>query len=218
VCASRLPDTTVVFVHGLWMMNLNTLLLRQRVHAEFGFDCRAFHYSAHSSSPAEIVHSLEEVVDGLAVERLHLVGHSLGGLIVMRYLAQSPALAPGRAVLLGAPVVRSRAAQSLATSTLGRAMLGTAGVEELVVERGRSWQGDREIGCIAGNSPFGLGHVIGRIEEENDGSVAVGETRLSGARDHLVLPVSHTGMLFSKNVAHQVGYFLVNGCFARPAP
>jgi len=200
------------------MMNLNTLLLlRRRVHAEFGFDSRAFHYSAHSSSPAEIVHRLGEVVDGLAVERLHLVGHSLGGLIVMRYLAQSPTLPPGRAVLLGAPVVRSRAAQSLATSTLGRAMLGTAGVEELVVEQGRSWQGDREIGCIAGNSPFGLGHVIGRIEEENDGSVAVAETRLPGASDHIVLPVSHTGMLFSREVARQVGHFLTHGAFARRA-
>jgi pimeloyl-ACP methyl ester carboxylesterase len=199
------------------MMNLNTLLLRQRVRAAYGFACEAFHYSAHASSPAQIVERLGDFVDGLAVDRLHLVGHSLGGLLAMRYLARAHALPPGRGVLLGAPVVRSRAAEGLAASTLGRALLGTAGVEELVVEHGRAWQGEREIGCIAGNSRFGLGHVIGRIEEENDGSVAVEETRLPGARDHLVLSVSHTGMLFSHDVAHQVGYFLVNGAFERPA-
>ena len=208
---------TVVFVHGLWMMNLNTLLLRQRVRAEFGFDCQAFQYSAYESSPAQIVQRLAEFVGALAVDRLHVVGHSLGALLVLRFLARNGDLPPGRAVLLGAPVVRSRAAESLAASTLGRAMLGATGVEELVVEQGRSWQGEREIGCIAGNARFGLGHVIGRIDEENDGSVAVEETRLPGARDHLVLPVSHTGMMFSQDVAHQAGYFLTHGCFERPA-
>ena len=68
------------------------------------------------------------------------------------------------------------------------------------------------------NARFGLGHVIGRIEEENDGSVAVAETRLSGARDHIVLPVSHSGMLFSREVARQVGHFLTHGTFARSEP
>jgi hypothetical protein len=97
-------------------------------------------------------------------------------------------------------------------------MLGTADVEELVVEQGRRWQREREVGCIAGNARFGLGHVIGRIEEENDGSVAIEEACLPGACDHLVLPVSHTGMLFSRDVAHPVGYFLVNGSFRRSAP
>jgi len=38
---------------------------------------------------------------------------------------------------------------------------------------------------------------------------------LAGARDHLVLPVSHTGMLFSVEVAHQVGQFLAQGRFDR---
>jgi len=210
-----LKSPTVVFVHGLWMMNLNTLLLRQRMRTEYGFECEAFHYSAHASTPAEIVERLGGFIAVLGAERLHLVGHSLGGLIVMRLLAESRGLPPGRAVLLGAPVVRSRAAQRLAASTLGRAMLGPTGVEELARDQERSASGERDIGCIAGNARFGLGHVIGHIEEENDGSVAVGETRLAGARDHLVLPVSHTGMLFSQDVSHQAGFFLEQGRFER---
>jgi len=199
------------------MMNLNTLLLRQRVQAAYGLECVAFQYSAHASTPAEIVARLADFIAGLRIDQLHLVGHSLGGLIVMRLLTQAAALPPGRVVLLGAPVVRSRAAESLAASTLGRLMLGPAGLEELVHEQGRTWNGEREIGCIAGNLRFGLGHVIGRIAEENDGSIAVEETRLPGARDHIVLPVSHTGMLFSQEVAQQVGAFLTRGAFQRPA-
>ena len=200
------------------MMKLNTLLLRQRIHAAHGFACEAFLYSAHASTPAQIVARLADFIDGLGVDRLHLVGHSLGGLLVMRLLTQSKNLPPGRAVLLGAPVVRSRAAEGLAASTLGRLMLGTAGLEELVFEQGRVWTGAREIGCIAGNLRIGLGQVIGRIAAENDGSVAVEETRLLGARDHIVLPVSHTGLLFSQEVAQQTGAFLADGAFVRPAP
>jgi pimeloyl-ACP methyl ester carboxylesterase len=199
------------------MLNLNTLLLRQRVHAAHGFDCEAFQYSAQKSTPAEIVARLADFSAGLDVERLHFVGHSLGGLLLMRMLTQTPRLAPGRAVLLGSPVVRSRAAEGLAASPFGRRLLGPAGMEELVLEQGRRWTGEREIGVIAGNSRFGLGHVIGRIEEENDGSIAVEETRLPGARDHIVLPVSHSGMLFSLEVAQQVGHFLVHGVFDHPA-
>jgi hypothetical protein len=41
---------------------------------------------------------------------------------------------------------------------------------------------------------------------------------LPGASDHLLLPVSHTGMLFSPDVAHQVGHFLEHGSFDRRAP
>src|SRR5882672_1749126 len=85
----------VVFVHGLWMMNLNTLLLRQRVRSGFGFDCEAFHYSAHASTPAQIVARLGDFVGALGAGRLHFVGHSLGGLIVMRYLAEALDLPPG---------------------------------------------------------------------------------------------------------------------------
>ncbi len=218
MCAGTEYRTAVVFVHGLWMMNLNTLLLRQRVHAALGFDCEAFQYSAYKSTPSEIVVRLAEFAMGLGVERLHLVGHSLGGLLVMRMLTQTPRLPPGRVVLLGSPVARSRAAESLAASTVGRAMLGPAGMEELVLEQGRRWTGEREIGVIAGNSRFGLGHVIGHIDEENDGSVAVEETRLPGAQDHIILPVSHSGMVFSPEVAQQVGHFLVHGAFERRAP
>jgi hypothetical protein len=38
---------------------------------------------------------------------------------------------------------------------------------------------------------------------------------LEGARDRVVLPVSHTGMLFSAVVARAAGAFLGTGSFVR---
>ena len=41
------------------------------------------------------------------------------------------------------------------------------------------------------------------------------ETRLPGAKDHIVVSTSHTGMLFSGEVAEQAGHFLNEGVFVR---
>jgi hypothetical protein len=54
------------------------------------------------------------------------------------------------------------------------------------------------------------------FDEANDGTVAVSETRLPGAKAHIVLPVSHSGMLLSARVAHEVGQFLELGHFGSP--
>jgi len=42
----------------------------------------------------------------------------------------------------------------------------------------------------------------------------VRETLMPGATDHIVLPVSHLGMLVSARVAHETGLFLTQGHFS----
>jgi len=53
------------------------------------------------------------------------------------------------------------------------------------------------------------------VPEPSDGVVTVDETRLPGLSDHLVLPVSHSGMLISREVALQTAAFLRYGRFER---
>jgi hypothetical protein len=62
---------------------------------------------------------------------------------------------------------------------------------------------------------FGMGRMLGNLGAEHDGTVTVEETRLPGARDHIVVAASHTGMLLSAQVAAQTKYFLENGEFSR---
>ena len=50
---------------------------------------------------------------------------------------------------------------------------------------------------IAGTRPRGLGGLVARFDEPHDGTVAVRETRAPGLADHLLLPASHTGLMFS---------------------
>ena len=47
----------------------------------------------------------------------------------------------------------------------------------------------------------------------NDGTICVEETELPGAADRIVLPVSHTGILFSAEAARQTASFLATGRF-----
>jgi hypothetical protein len=86
--------------------------------------------------------------------------------------------------------------------------------DELLQPQERRWTMERPLGIIAGTQPIGVGHLLVQFEEDSDGTVAVSETRLPGATDHLVLPVSHLGMLVSPRVARETGLFLQEGRFS----
>ena len=72
-----------------------------------------------------------------------------------------------------------------------------------------------EVGSIAGTLPYGVGRLLTTFEGDNDGTVAVSETRLDVAKDHLCMNVTHNTMLVSSNVADQVAAFLKRGEFLR---
>jgi len=70
------------------------------------------------------------------------------------------------------------------------------------------------VGIAAGNQPLGVGQLLARFDEDNDGTIAVSETRMPGMSAHIVLPVSHLGMLMSARVARETGTFLTEGRFS----
>ena len=71
------------------------------------------------------------------------------------------------------------------------------------------------MGVIAGDASIGLAQFVAEFEEDNDGTVAISETQLQGVRDHLIMPVSHNGMLLSSRVVDQAAAFLKRGEFLR---
>jgi len=126
------------------------------------------------------------------------------------------ALPPGRIVFTGSPVRGSRSARRLIQLPLGRRLLGRTGTEVLAgppVER--HWSGSRDLGIIAGDLGLGLGKLLGPMHGPSDGTVLVEETELPGAADRLRLPVSHTGLMFSPEVARQAAAFLERGHFSQ---
>jgi pimeloyl-ACP methyl ester carboxylesterase len=208
----------VVYIHGLWLTGHESLLLRRRLEREFGFRVHAFRYPTVSASMAEVAARLAAFVSRLAPSTLHLVGHSLGGLVIYRFLELYPQYFPGRVVFLGTPAVTSRAAVNAARLRWAAPLVGRCVAEELLTHHERRWVSPRELGIISGTRRVGLGQFVARFDEDCDGTIAVSETQLAGATDHVRLPVSHMGMLLSARVAMETGAFLERGRFSLQAP
>lgn len=205
----------IVYVHGLWMNGADGLVLRRRLARDSGMKPHVFRYRSVAASMSDIVVRLAEFARDLNAERLHFVGHSLGGLVIFRTLEHFADLPPGRVVLLGTPAVASRAAVGVAERLAWASkLLGRCVAEELLTERARRWNIDRELGIIAGTRRAGLGHFFTTLDGDNDGTVSVNETRLPGATDHLTLPVGHMGLLMSARVARETCRFLREGRFS----
>jgi pimeloyl-ACP methyl ester carboxylesterase len=209
--------TAVVFVHGLFLNGAEFTLLRRRLSARHGFDFHRFSYPTVRGSMDATLDALGRFVGNIAADRVHFVGHSLGGLVLCRYFERGAPSREGRVVMLGSPLLGSRSARAVARNAWLRRVIGPLVASELLDEaQTRRWSGARELGLIAGTSALGLGRFFARFEEPCDGTVGLSETMLPGHADHLALPVSHMGMLLSPLVADHVGRFLETGRFARP--
>lgn len=206
----------VVLVHGLWMSGFELRVLKHRLEADGQLRAVAFSYPSLSGSMNDHVRGLLDFAREQDVPELHFVGHSLGGLVILRALQLTDDLPPGRAVLLGTPSQGSKAAQGVARIVpFGKTLLGAAVNAECVEFEPREWRGHRDVGVIAGSMGLGLGRLFADLNADHDGTVLVEETKLPGAKDHIILSTSHTGMLFSAEVAEQAGRFLRNGSFKR---
>jgi len=209
--------TAVVFVHGLFLNGAEFTLLRRRLAAAHGYGAHRFSYPTVRGSMAATLEQLRRFVDDIDAERVHFVGHSLGGVVLCRYFERERCERTGRVVLLGSPLMQSRSARAVARHPWLRRVVGPLVAEELVdCCTPRSWSCGHELGIIAGTRPVGLGRFFAKFAEASDGTVAVSETRLPGHKAHLTVPVSHMGMLASSAVAAQVGEFLANGEFSKP--
>ncbi|MCW8919756.1 MAG: alpha/beta hydrolase [Gammaproteobacteria bacterium] len=202
---------TIVLVHGLWMNGLEMRWLRRRLQAR-GYRLYQFHYHTVGRDLAENAACLNRYLAGqVAGETVHLVAHSLGGLVVRRLLHDFPAQRPGRVVTLGTPHQGSYVAGRASRSGLLRRLLGMS-LPALLGEV-PPWRAERELGSIAGTLSIGAGWLFRGLPRPNDGTVAVVETLLAGQRDHLLLHASHVALLFSRAAALEVDYFLRHGVF-----
>lgn len=204
---------TVVLVHGLWVHGVVMTVLARRI-ARAGFAVVNYSYPSVRLSLAENSDRLARFCGALN-GRLHFVGHSLGAIVVARTLADFPRLATGRAVLMAPPFSDTYAGRRLASFAAGRAAVGRSVGEWLAGERPRGLE-RCEIGVIAGRISIGLGRLVAPdLPRPNDGVVTVAETQVPGMRDHIELPVSHSAMVVSREVARQVCAFLRDGRFSR---
>lgn len=210
---------TVVCVHGLWSRGIGMYLVKHRLEKEYGLRVLLFDYPSVLGTLDDNAARLANFIDAGELHAAHILGHSLGGVIALRMLAEYPDIVTGRIVCAGSPLTGSRAAEFMARQDWAEPILGhtlTSGVVHAAANEWGSHVCDsHEVGVIAGTMPMGFGQFVAGFEEEHDGTIAVSETRLDGARDHICLPVSHYGMLVMPAVADQAAAFFRRGEFLR---
>ena len=182
------------------------LLLSRRGYAATALDYRSLAQGLdeHARRLAARIAALREPV-------VHLVGHSLGGLVVLRHLRVHGEQRIGRIVLMGTPVRACMAGMHLGKLAAGEHLLGAS--RDIWRNLPDDYRPRCELGVIAGSRPWGLGRMVMRLPGCNDGVVRLEETEVAGMRDRIVLPVSHSGMLASARVAREVAAFLERGAF-----
>lgn len=214
-----MSESVVVYVHGMWMPGEEMLFVKHHLESQHGYRGFLFRYPSVRGTLDENAELLADFVANTDAAQVHLVGHSLGGVLALRMLSLHPEMKPGRVVCLGSPLSGSRAARILHQTDWGSAILGKTVGEALVNYDTIEWADAvtkvREVGSIAGTTPVGLGRLVANFKEPNDGTVAVAETKLPGLKDHLCMAHSHSTMVVAKDAADQVVAFLQRGEFVR---
>jgi pimeloyl-ACP methyl ester carboxylesterase len=209
----------VVLLHGLGRSG-GSMYWLGRTLAKQGFAIHVPTYSGRRRTLEGVIADLEPGIMAFAKSvsgPVHFVAHSLGGLVVRALLNRQKPDNLGRVVMLAPPNGGGEWAEILVRTRLDRTVLGHMG-EHLV--KGRSakaeavlGQPDYAVGIIAGNRA--IDPIFSRLlmPRPNDGKVTVSATRLGDTSDHIILPVTHTFMVFDRKVHTQVHTFLELGRF-----
>jgi hypothetical protein len=220
--AGRIPSVTgdaVIVLHGLGENRASMEPLVKHLRARLEATVLTFGYASPRGNIGDHGAALGRVVAGLPqAERISFVGHSLGNLVVRRWMHVAPApdlTRVHRMVMLGAPNQGSDLARMTAKVWV-LAALSHGAAKDLVLnwpEISRSLAVPAcEFGIVAGGKGDSRGYSS-LLEGDDDAVVRVAETKLDGARDFLLLPVSHAAMMKNPSVQEATVSFLETGRF-----
>lgn len=147
---------------------------------------------------------------------IHFVTHSMGGILLRAYLAETSPVELGRTVMLSPPNQGSELVDCLCPYAWFRLLFGPAGCQ--------LGTGTKDLPARLGPAAFSLGIITGNrpaiglsrfFPGPSDGKVSVARAQLPGMTDFLVLPYGHALIMRYRPVQEQVVYFLRTGRFER---
>lgn len=212
----------VVVLHGILRTNKAMYKIAKRI-SDAGYDVYNFSYPSRDYTLEELAEYIDERIqeNGLyEKEKVNIVAHSLGGLIVRSYLNLKPMDNVGNVVMICTPNKGSQIADGVRNSGLFKKIFGKAGQQLITDQQGMS--------CLSGIVYYDLGIIAGTksfnpifsslLPGKDDGIVAVEHTKLEGMKDHITIPSLHGAILRRKDTAEQTIHFLQNSEFKRKDP
>jgi pimeloyl-ACP methyl ester carboxylesterase len=206
----------VVLLHGLGR-TAGSMRPLERAFETAGYGTLRLNYRSRSSSLETIVADLSTPIGKFAEAHvsMHIVTHSLGGIVARALLDMRRPPNLGRVVMLAPPHGGSEWVDLLQQLKLERFALGPVSAHLSTRAVRNSGPIDYPLGIIAGNRA--LDPIFPRflVARPNDGKVSVASTRLAGMSDHIVMPVSHTLMTANRAVGEMAVRFIETGKFPR---
>lgn len=208
-----------MLLHGLGRTDRAMRPLATRL-TDAGFDVHNLRYPSRKETPEALLAEVTSRIDACCADApvLHLVGHSLGGILIRAYVARQHPDNLGRVVLLAPPNHGSEIVDAVGDWAAFEALLGPTAVQLGTGPDSlpnRLPPPDYDVGVIAGTDTVNpVGSLI--IPGEDDGMVSLESTRLDAMTDFLAVPRSHAFIMTSDDVAGQVEHFLRHGAFSKP--
>lgn len=210
---------TVILLHGLGEGRDSMAPLAKHLRTALDATVLTFGYASVKADIDAHGRALDAVVSHLPhAETLSFVGHSLGNLVVRRWMALAAArdlARTRRMVMLGPPNQGSDLAR-MAARIWGLASLAEGASRDLVVDWPRVAPSlavpTCDFGIVAGGRGDDAGYSL-LLEGDDDAVVRVAETRLPGASDFVVVPVHHAAMMRDAAVQRATAEFLQTGRF-----
>jgi len=202
----------IVILHGLYMHGLVMQPLSHKLR-KFGFDTQVITYNTVAIEQEKVFARIDNALSDSQTNIL--VGHSLGGLIIKKYLAsRSPSLQQiSHVVTIGSPIKGASIVNRIRDLGMD-AILGNSPEHGLNMHDD-VWEFEQKLGSIAGTLPLGARALLMMDNSiMSDGTVTVEETKIEGMTDHIQIPSTHTSMIYSSYVPKQIKYFSEHNLFS----
>ncbi len=187
-------------MHGIAMLPLS-----QRME-KMGYQTEVISYNTVSIDEHKVFPAIDQALDPNQVNVL--VGHSLGGVVIKRYLAsrKPDSTTISHVVAIGSPINGASIVGKIQQMGLG-VILGNS-AEFGLNKHHDTWAFPQKLGSLAGTIPVGVRSILMGRGTHSDGTVTVDETKISGMTDHQKVRNTHTSMIYSSSVAEQIDHFI----------
>jgi pimeloyl-ACP methyl ester carboxylesterase len=208
------PGTVIVFVHGAIVNGQEMVFLRRRLK-RLGYGVRQFHWRSITDGLENNLTRLSRFIAQTEADTLHVVGHSMGGVLTRLLFERAPDARPGRLIAIGSPLTDCWVGRRFVAlhPRIGPLLASRSVHDYLAQPIDPVWRGQREFGVLAGTYPFGIGTLFRDLPVPSDGVVLLSETQPQGITDHVTFRLNHFGMLFSRRCVVAIARFLEAGSF-----